>query len=391
MLRMIAAASVFLSVLCGSAQAADRPLNQPPEGFTNLFNGKDLTGWRGRKQDYSPYEEAKLSKDEQAAKQEEWNADLAQHWSVDADKGEIVSDGHGVYLTTDKDYGDFEFYVDWLMVSHNGDSGIYLRGYPAGADLGPGEPQGSEERRPQGLRRALERQRRQPRQVAAGEGRQPGRPVEHLPHQDDRLARLGLAQRQADRRRPDPRQLSSTARKPSSPAARSSCRPTARRSASATSTSARSPVDEANDALDKLAGEGLQEHLQRQGLHRLGRAGRRVRGEGRRDRLQARQGRHDSHRRGVRRLRGQGRVQAPARPATTAWPSATPARATPPTSACASCRSSTTPPRSTKSSTPANTAARSTASSPPSAATCGRWASGTSSTSPSRATRSRSS
>ena len=45
-------------------------------------------------------------------------------------KGEIVSDGHGVYLATDKDYGDFEFCVDWLMVSHNGDSGVYLRSYP---------------------------------------------------------------------------------------------------------------------------------------------------------------------------------------------------------------------------------------------------------------------
>ncbi len=29
-----------------------------------------------------------------------------------------------------KDYGDFEMYVDWLMVSNNGDSGVYLRGYP---------------------------------------------------------------------------------------------------------------------------------------------------------------------------------------------------------------------------------------------------------------------
>ena len=55
---------------------------------------------------------------------------MAKHWRVDQAKGEIVSDGHGVYLTTGKDYGDFEFCVDWLMVSHNGDSGIYLRGYP---------------------------------------------------------------------------------------------------------------------------------------------------------------------------------------------------------------------------------------------------------------------
>jgi len=55
---------------------------------------------------------------------------MAKHWRVDQDKGEIVSDGRGVYLTTAKDYGDFELYVDWLMVSHNGDSGIYLRSYP---------------------------------------------------------------------------------------------------------------------------------------------------------------------------------------------------------------------------------------------------------------------
>ena len=41
-----------------------------------------------------------------------------------------MSDGQSPQLATAKDYGDFEFYVDWLMVSPNGDSGIYLRGYP---------------------------------------------------------------------------------------------------------------------------------------------------------------------------------------------------------------------------------------------------------------------
>ena len=128
--RTIAAGSLIVTLLCGLATAADAPMNQAPEGFTNLFNGKDLSGWRGRKADYSPYAEAKLSKDELAQMQEQWNADLAQHWRADADKGEIVNDGHGVYLTTAKDYGDFEMYVDWLMVSHNGDSGVYLRAYP---------------------------------------------------------------------------------------------------------------------------------------------------------------------------------------------------------------------------------------------------------------------
>ena len=128
--KLLTAAGLFLTVICGAASAADRPLNQAPEGFTNLFNGKDLNNWCGRQQDYSPYEEAKLSKEQLAAKQRAWNADMAQHWRVAQAEGEIVSDGHGVYLATAKDYGDFEFYIDWLMVSHNGDSGVYLRSYP---------------------------------------------------------------------------------------------------------------------------------------------------------------------------------------------------------------------------------------------------------------------
>ncbi len=101
---------------------------QPPQGFTALFNGKDLTGWRGRQPNYDPAAEAALPKTELDAKQKEWNAQRDQHWKVA--KAEIVSDGQSPHLATTKDYGDFELYVDWLMVSKNGDSGIYLRGYP---------------------------------------------------------------------------------------------------------------------------------------------------------------------------------------------------------------------------------------------------------------------
>jgi hypothetical protein len=43
--------------------------------------------------------------------------------------GELVNDGKGLYLTTDKDYGDFELWVDYKMLPL-GDSGIYLRGIP---------------------------------------------------------------------------------------------------------------------------------------------------------------------------------------------------------------------------------------------------------------------
>jgi hypothetical protein len=112
------------------ALSQTKPLNAPPSGYTALFNGKDLTGWRGIKGDYSPHIQASLAKEDLAAMQTTWNTDRDLHWSVDKDKGEIVSDGHGVFLGTTKDYGDFEMYVDWLMVNHNGDSGIYLRGYP---------------------------------------------------------------------------------------------------------------------------------------------------------------------------------------------------------------------------------------------------------------------
>ena len=61
-----------------------------------------------------------------------------------------MSDGQSPHLATGKDYGDFELYVDWLMVNHNGDSG-HLRGYPQvqvwdpdnPREVGNGAPKGS--------------------------------------------------------------------------------------------------------------------------------------------------------------------------------------------------------------------------------------------------------
>ncbi len=53
--------------------------------------------------------------------------DIRQHWSVQ--DGELVNDGNGLYLTTDKNYGDFELLVDYKTVPL-ADSGIYLRGCP---------------------------------------------------------------------------------------------------------------------------------------------------------------------------------------------------------------------------------------------------------------------
>jgi hypothetical protein len=105
----------------------------PLAGFTSLFNGKDLDGWRGRPGGggvFSPYVEAKFTAEERAAKRAEWNADRDLHWRVDTAKSELISDGKGVHLATEKAYGNFEFRVDWMLTQPCGDSGVYLRDYP---------------------------------------------------------------------------------------------------------------------------------------------------------------------------------------------------------------------------------------------------------------------
>ncbi len=115
-------AVAFFLMLASVASAAD---NTPPEGFTAIFNGKDLSGWKGLVKD--PVQAAKMTPDELAKAQEAADADMNSHWK--ADGGVIVFDGKGQNLCTAKDYGDFEMYLDW-KIEKDGDSGIYLRGTP---------------------------------------------------------------------------------------------------------------------------------------------------------------------------------------------------------------------------------------------------------------------
>jgi hypothetical protein len=133
-MRFRSAAFLILPLLAAGARLDGvQAQGKAPDGFTSLFDGKDLEGWRGRPGGggvFSPYEEAKFTPEERAKKQAEWNADRDLHWHVDASKGEIVSDGKGVHLATEKAYGDFELWVDWLLTQPGGDSGIYLRDYP---------------------------------------------------------------------------------------------------------------------------------------------------------------------------------------------------------------------------------------------------------------------
>jgi hypothetical protein len=118
--------AALTSILFGVARAAD---NTPPEGFTALFNGKDLADWKGllKEPNDNPAKRARLSPEELEKAQAEADDLMRKTWKVE--DGVLVYDGRGRSLATAKDYGDFEMYVDW-KIGPGGDSGIYLRGSP---------------------------------------------------------------------------------------------------------------------------------------------------------------------------------------------------------------------------------------------------------------------
>jgi type 1 glutamine amidotransferase len=121
--RLVAAA-VTLAILISTALRAQEP-NTPPKGFTALFNGKDLSGWKGLVG--NPKTRAAVTKEQLAEAQKAADQKMRDHWA--AKEGVLLFDGKGDSICTAKDYGDFELYVDW-KIEPKGDSGIYLRGTP---------------------------------------------------------------------------------------------------------------------------------------------------------------------------------------------------------------------------------------------------------------------
>lgn len=112
------------ALLCVAALLAPHPAaaDSSGDGFVKLFDGKTLEGWHGRPHLHpDKYAEAT---DEQKKK---WAEEVATHWSIDGDQ--LVNDGHGAYLTTDKEYGDIELRLQYRTVPL-ADSGVYLRGNP---------------------------------------------------------------------------------------------------------------------------------------------------------------------------------------------------------------------------------------------------------------------
>ena len=113
-------------IVFGACAALAGAATHPPKGFTSLFNRHDLAGWWGADTE-DPRKYLALSPEDFQKKHDASLDNIRQHWRVEHD--ELVNDGEGLYLTTDKNYGDFELLVDYRTVPL-ADSGIYLRGCP---------------------------------------------------------------------------------------------------------------------------------------------------------------------------------------------------------------------------------------------------------------------
>ena len=104
--------------------------NKEPLGFQKLFNGEDLTGWRGllAKPNDNPVNRSKLDSEVRVTEEAKADQLMLTHWQVT--EGELAFDGKGACLAAAReDYANYELWADWKITA-KGDSGIYLRGNP---------------------------------------------------------------------------------------------------------------------------------------------------------------------------------------------------------------------------------------------------------------------
>ena len=97
------------------------------EGFVSMFNGKDLTGWKGLIEG-GPRKRAAMSASALAAAQAKADNLARDNWRVE--DGTLAYRGTGFdNLCSVKDYVNFEFLAECKIEPH-ADSGFYLRGTP---------------------------------------------------------------------------------------------------------------------------------------------------------------------------------------------------------------------------------------------------------------------
>lgn len=99
------------------------------EGFVSIFNGKDLTGWKGLVE--NPIKRSQMEGWKLVDAQKKADEIMRRDWTVQ--DGCLTYIGKGYEnICTARNYKDFEMYVDWRL-DPNGkepDAGIYLRGTP---------------------------------------------------------------------------------------------------------------------------------------------------------------------------------------------------------------------------------------------------------------------
>jgi hypothetical protein len=122
----ILATAAACAVVASIASAPAPPLAPAPDGFTALFNGRDLTGWYGLGHT-DPRDLRARTANDRAARRAADDGEFRKHWRVE--DAALVNDGQGPYATTDRDYGDIELRLEYRTVA-NADSGVYLRGTP---------------------------------------------------------------------------------------------------------------------------------------------------------------------------------------------------------------------------------------------------------------------
>src|SRR5690606_37441689 len=94
-------------------EAIEKHLNELPKGrgYASLFNGKDLTGWKGLVAD--PIKRSAMDAETLAEAQVEADEVMRSGWS--AKDGELFFNGHGNNIATVQQYGDFEMVGDWKL------------------------------------------------------------------------------------------------------------------------------------------------------------------------------------------------------------------------------------------------------------------------------------
>ena len=106
-------------------------VEEVPEGFVPLFNGRDLAGWRGitREEGFNiPSKRRAMLPEKRWALQSKADEDMKKHWFVR--DGALFFDGGGNSIAAEKHYGNYEVVADWRLLRVFGDSGFYLRGMP---------------------------------------------------------------------------------------------------------------------------------------------------------------------------------------------------------------------------------------------------------------------